>query len=211
VGDAHQPAALDLIQVLAQAVDFADRRAAGQQQPGQFLQVAQGNIVLRHGHQSRAATGNQTEDQIIRVAVAQQRYQRAGGLQAALTRHRVLAGHHRQPGGQRRVILAGGVLADQQTAIQPVSENSGHARRHRQNRFTHTDHQHAPGGIQIITCVTNHHAAAFPPHAAQHRGSRIGGLQRGIDHGADFIVPLRLHDRMGNVTKCVHDPDYALV
>ena len=136
-----QPPALDGGEVLAHAVDLADRGARAQQRAGHRLLVRKRDPRRRQGEQRRAAAGDQAEREIVRtqrLGLGEDARRRRA---AAGVRHRVRRLDHVDRARRHAVAVAGDDEAFQRAVPMIL-----HGPRHRRRRLAGADDHAAACG-----------------------------------------------------------------
>ena len=185
-----KPPALDRRKVLADAVDLVDRRAAGEQRPGQRLLLLEADTGRRLREQGRATAGCKTDHKVVRAKPGGQRESPVGGGNRGFVRNRVAGLDDLDSPARRTVAIAG---------YGEASERGGPVRleraRHLGRRLAEAQHHGAPIG-------------RWREMRRQHMRGRNRG-ERGIEQGFQRLSRIHRHRRLiseaGQRPKTGHD------
>ncbi len=202
VREAGEPAALERLEVLAQAVDLADARATGEQFGSENLHIGQAETRGGQGEQGRATAGDQDDDQIARTETLQQDGEAVGSRDTARIGHGMAGLHQfdRVGGGAAQVA----VLDHHQAGVKPGAEQVGDGVGHGGAGLAGTNHQHPVDGAQVEAAFTGVERIAVAAQNAAHSSTRLNRAERCGHHPGDGVALRNGAERGGPETTRIH-------
>ena len=193
--------ALQLRQVLAHGVDFADVRAARQERLRDRLLVRQRHAGDRQRHQRRAAAAQAQQHQVAFAGRFEDLDDLARAAQAGFVRDRMPGLMDVDP-PQRRLLNAAARLDVDPAAGDPLAEDflqrAGHLRR----RLARADDEDVPHLRQVAGIIAQPQLPPAPDHVPPHRFSRVGRREPGLEDCEEVPARSLVH---GPVSRSVQD------